>query len=314
MPAVVRVVPVVFTAASGCVIGVYRAAIAAGAGAPLRFVALLWLGIMLGACSSGGPWKPDDRWPPRSATSAAKGQYTVKKGDTLYSIAFRYGMNYRELAAINHIGPPYTIRVGQTLRLSAPAQTAARQSAGATKARSHSTGTGVAVIGGGAATTSAAKAASSAPTNTGSGAATPAASSRAAAAGATARASTAPVVWTWPARGPVIGRFSDGPRVNKGIDIGGKLGDSVHSTRSGVVVYAGSGLSGYGNLVIIKHDDVYLSAYAHNKTILVREGQTVKAGEQIAEIGSSGSAYPKLHFEIRRDGKPVDPLQLLPRR
>lgn len=88
----------------------------------------------------------------------------------------------------------------------------------------------------------------------------------------------------------------------------------MRSTRSGVVVYAGNGLAGYGNLVIIKHDDVYLSAYAHNKTILVREGQTVKAGEKIAEIGSSGSAYPKLHFEIRRDGKPVNPIQLLSKR
>jgi lipoprotein NlpD len=124
----------------------------------------------------------------------------------------------------------------------------------------------------------------------------------------------APVVWLWPTDGRVIGRFSDGVRVNKGIDIGGKLGDSVRSTRSGVVVYAGNGLAGYGNLVIIKHDDVYLSAYAHNKTILVREGQTVKAGEKIAEIGSSGSAYPKLHFEIRRDGKPVNPIQLLSKR
>jgi lipoprotein NlpD len=270
-------------------------------------VPLLSLSCLLSACMSGGRWKAEDRWPPKSAVLARPAQYAVQPGDTLYSIAWRYGMDYHQLAAINRVGPPYTIRVGQTLNL---AEANKAEPAGKSSARS--TGTGVAVIGGDA--TSAVSPSPSYSAMKRSASPAPSRDVRAAAGLPPVPRVDVPIVWLWPADGQVIGRFSDGARVNKGIDIGGKLGDSVRSTRSGVVVYAGNGLAGYGNLVIIKHDDVYLSAYAHNKTILVREGQTIKAGDKIAEIGSSGSAYPKLHFEIRRDGKPVDPLQLLPGR
>jgi len=274
----------------------------------LALVPMLGVTCLLSACMSGGAWKAEDRWPPKSPVHSRPGQYAVQSGDTLYSIAWRYGMDYRELANINRIGPPYKIHVGQTLKfVSAPIvdRTLDRSSDHKTSARS--TGTGFAVIGGGAASAQSSpsysamkRSASSVPNHNEKSAEAP--------------PSAPSLVWLWPTDGNLLGRFSDGARVNKGIDIGGKLGDSVRSTRSGVVVYAGNGLAGYGNLVIIKHDDVYLSAYAHNKTILVREGQTIKAGDKIAEIGSSGSAYPKLHFEIRRDGKPVDPLQLLPGR
>lgn len=262
---------------------------------------ILLVCLMLIGCSGSGAWKPVDRWPPKSAIHPVASQYTIKAGETLYSIAWRYGMDYRQLATLNQIGPPYTIRVGQVLKLSQPPPV---------RVTAQSGGTGVAFIG--------------APSGPASNSRRPAYTSMKSATSPPAtidvslpasRAIAEPSKrWLWPADGKVIGRFSDGARVNKGIDIGGKLGDSVHSTRSGVVVYAGNGLAGYGNLVIIKHDDIYLSAYAHNKAILVREGQTIKAGAKIAEIGSSGAAYPKLHFEIRRDGKPVNPIQLLPKR
>ena len=121
-------------------------------------------------------------------------------------------------------------------------------------------------------------------------------------------------IWKWPSRGKLIGRFSHGERVNKGIDIGGILGEAVRSARSGKVVYAGSGLTGYGKLIIVKHSEDYLSAYAHSNRILVKEGDVVSAGQRIAEMGSSGTNRTMLHFEIRKSGKPVNPLKLLPKR
>ena len=120
--------------------------------------------------------------------------------------------------------------------------------------------------------------------------------------------------WAWPASGAIIGRFSSNGSLNKGIDIAGELGQPVLAASGGSVVYAGSGLRGYGELVIIKHSDTYVSAYGHNRRLLVREGQQVKVGQQIAEMGSTGTDRVKLHFEIRRQGKPVDPMQYLPRR
>ena len=120
--------------------------------------------------------------------------------------------------------------------------------------------------------------------------------------------------WNWPANGKVIVPFSMTAPVNKGIDIAGKLGEPVTAASAGEVVYAGSDLSGYGRLIILKHSGSYLSAYAHNRTLFVNEGDTVQAGQKIAEIGSSGATEPKLHFEIRRDGKPVDPIGYLPSR
>ena len=118
--------------------------------------------------------------------------------------------------------------------------------------------------------------------------------------------------WMWPARGKVVSTFSNGQ--TKGIDIAGQLGDAVQASAGGRVVYAGAGLRGYGKLVIIKHDADFLSAYAHNRSLLVKEGQTVTKGQRIAELGNTDADRPKLHFEIRRRGKPVDPLKYLPKR
>lgn len=119
-------------------------------------------------------------------------------------------------------------------------------------------------------------------------------------------------VWRWPSSGPVTRRYSSS--VHKGIDIGGKRGDAVNAVADGVVVYAGTGIVGFGELLIVKHNDTYLSAYGHNNRLLVREKESVRAGQKIAEKGSSGTDTVKLHFEIRREGKPIDPLKLLPRR
>jgi lipoprotein NlpD len=116
----------------------------------------------------------------------------------------------------------------------------------------------------------------------------------------------------WPARGSVVGGFDEAK--NKGLDIAGKAGDPVYSVGDGRVVYAGSGLRGYGNLVIVKHNNTYLSAYAHNQTLLVKEDQSVRKGQKIAEMGNSDADRVKLHFEIRRQGKPVDPAKYLPAR
>jgi lipoprotein NlpD len=116
----------------------------------------------------------------------------------------------------------------------------------------------------------------------------------------------------WPASGPVLGGFEDGR--SKGVDIGGKAGDPVYAAADGRVVYAGSGLRGYGNLVIVKHNATYLTAYAHNQTLLVKEDQSVRRGQKIAEMGSTDAERVELHFEIRKQGKPIDPLRLLPPR
>lgn len=120
--------------------------------------------------------------------------------------------------------------------------------------------------------------------------------------------------WRWPHGGTVIAGFSTSGKVNKGVDIAGKSGDDVKAAANGSVVYAGSGLLGYGNLIIVNHSEHYLSAYAHNRKILVQEGEDVEAGQVIAELGSTGTEKPMLHFEIRRNGNPVDPTRYLPRR
>jgi len=120
--------------------------------------------------------------------------------------------------------------------------------------------------------------------------------------------------WSWPTKGPVIESFSLSGRINKGIDLAGKNGEPVFAAADGKVVYSGTGLVGYGNLIIIKHNETYLSAYAHNSRLLLKEGDKAKAGQKIAEIGSTGANRDKLHFEIRRDGKPVNPMKYLPGR
>ena len=278
-----------------------------------RLLITLAIAALLTGCSSGPSSgvrvvdRAAQKTPQRPQVTT--GQYVVKRGDTLFSIAFRYGWDYKALGARNNIPPPYTIRPGQTLRFDGPGSPAAAASAptATVVTRSNSTSS--------SSTTTITRRPIPAPT-----VATPGVSSAPAPSVVTPTPTPVPAGevisggWTWPANGVLIGKFASNGSLNKGIDIAGDLGQPVFAASDGSVVYAGSGLRGYGELVIIKHSDTYVSAYGHNRRLLVREGQQVKAGQTIAEMGSTGTDRVKLHFEIRRQGKPVDPMQFLPRR
>ncbi|WP_339529251.1 peptidoglycan DD-metalloendopeptidase family protein [Pseudomonas mucidolens] len=262
-----------------------------------RLVIGLVLSSLLVACSStpgGGARVVDRNKAAPHRPTVTTGQYVVRKGDTLFSIAFRYGWDYKALAARNNIPVPYTIHPGQAIRFDG--RSASRPTAVVTKSgssASSSSKTTIITKPAGTATTTVAKKPAPAPLPP---------------------AGPAPSGWGWPSNGVLIGKFSSNGSLNKGIDIAGDLGQPVLAASNGTVVYAGSGLRGYGELIIIKHSDTYVSAYGHNRRLLVREGQQVKVGQTIAEMGSTGTDRVKLHFEIRRQGKPVDPLQFLPRR
>ena len=200
----------------------------------------------------------------------------VRPGESLYSIAWEFGLDYKKIAAWNGIKKPYLIQAGQRLRLR-PNNNVVATPQPTTKAESSPT-TQTTVT-------------KSKPQNQINFAPTP---SR----------------WNWPAEGNLVGRFSRSKGIN-GIQIAGKEGSPVRATASGQVVYAGEGLRGYGKLIIVKHNQDYLSAYAHNQSIIVKEGQQVKAQQRIAQMGSSGADRTMLHFEIRKGGKPVDPLKYL---
>ena len=205
--------------------------------------------------------------------------YTVRPGDSLYKISFVTGQDWREIARLNNIKSPYVIHPGQVLTLKPSAQPAP-------KANSNPSAT-----------------ASKPPTVK--------------APPKTTEPPPTPIkagAWVWPSKGALISRFSAGSKPHKGIDLAGSAGDPVYAANSGTVVYAGNGVRGYGNLLIVKHNATYLSAYAHNSRLLVGEGQAVTAGQKIAEFGDSGTDRVKLHFEIRQNGNPVDPLRVLPRR
>ncbi|OOG43182.1 peptidase M23 [Rhodanobacter sp. C06] len=275
-------------------------------------------------------------------TSVPGGSYAVVRGDTLYSIAFRKGVDFRDLAKWNGIAAPYTIWPGQHLRLSPPPGGAPRSHAAvATTEKARSTPAAAAlsapVFQSVPATASAPPASPHVSTATGSATVPAAHAPTVAAAPATAVSTEVPVAgepkaavpppapavasggsraaggvsWRWPADGQIIKRFTPGDAV-PGIEIAGKAGDPVRAAADGVVVYSGNGLVGYGELVIIKHNDSLLSAYGHNSKRLVKEGQRVSAGQQIAEMGSSGASRVELGFQIRKDGNPVDPLNYLP--
>nr|WP_277627063.1 peptidoglycan DD-metalloendopeptidase family protein [Pseudomonas mosselii] len=266
-------------------------------------VIALAMGTLLAGCSStssnGARVVDRNNTAPKRPT-VTSGQYIVKPGDTLFSIAFRYGWDYKELAARNNIPAPYTIRPGQPIRFSSGV------GGSTTVVSSPSSSSKTTVIRRPVATTVPA---------TGNGkSATTASSTISQTVAQVPAAERAVGGWTWPANGVLIGKFASNGSLNKGIDIAGDLGQPVFAASDGAVVYAGSGLRGYGELIIIKHSDTYVSAYGHNRRLLVREGQQVKAGQTIAEMGSTGTDRVKLHFEIRRQGKPVDPLQFLPRR
>lgn len=294
--------------------------------------------LLLAGCASTGPAPVEDLGTmpvraPRSAASnatraaphASAHSHRVVRGDTLYSIAFRNGLDYRDVAAWNRIDAPYTIHVGQVLRLTPPATRAApprhgadaplaaRPAAGATPApfdapqRTPAAGNTPAASAPTPATTTAAP-----PRPPPAPAVEPAPAAAPATGAATREAAS--IRWRWPASGSLVGGFVAGDPTRQGIDLAGKAGDPVRAAAAGSVVYSGNGLVGYGELVIIKHDASYLSAYGHNRKRMVSEGEQVQAGQVIAEMGSSSASRDSLHFEIRRNGKPVNPLDYLPRR
>ncbi|WP_374433411.1 peptidoglycan DD-metalloendopeptidase family protein [Inhella sp.] len=252
-----------------------------------------------------------------SAEPARPGTYVVKQGDTLLRIALDHGLSWRDLARWNALDNPNLIEVGQVLRTVPPQAVAAAASPAdglatrpvvsavkpetkpldARSADGKSSTLPLPVAG-------AASAVVPVPMPVPVAVAPPAAAASANGEGE--------IGWAWPSPGALIASFDE--QRNKGIGIGGKAGDAVLAAADGRVMYAGSGLRGYGNMVIIKHNETYLSAYAHNQTVLVKEDQLVRKGQRIAEMGSSDADQVKLHFEIRRKGKPVDPAKLLPPR
>lgn len=221
--------------------------------------------------------------------------YTVEKGDTLYSIAWRYGLDHLQLAAANGIYSPYTIYPGQKIDVSGKVvRTTPVPVSKPTPAPVVAVSKPAPVVSNPVVVTR--------PIVVDSPIAP------------TPLPTTSPEKWSWPSNGALLAHFSTKDPVNKGIDLSGTMGEPVLAAAAGTVVYAGEGLRGYGNLVIIKHDDTYLSAYAHASKILVSEKEVIKAGQKIAETGSTGTDKVKLHFEIRKNGNPVDPLLYLPKR
>lgn len=262
--------------------------------------------------SSHHPVKPATPTPAPAAASEeskpdTRGSYTVRKGDTLLRIALDHGQNYRDIVTWNNLADPDDIKVGQVLRVSPPDRVAGVQSnpvqmpekAGQTPPR---------------------KVVPKRPESNVADATRPDARNEKA---ETAASGPAPgtivtandderLSWMWPANGKIVATFDDGK--NKGIDIAGRAGQQVMAAGAGKVMYAGSGIRGYGNLVIVKHSNTLLSAYAHNRAIVVKEGDTVSKGQVIAEMGDTDADSVKLHFEIRQQGKPVDPTRFLPSR
>jgi lipoprotein NlpD len=246
--------------------------------------------------------------PPPGAENAGKpGFYTVRPGDTLIRVGLETGQNWRDLQRWNGLDNPDRIEVGQVLRVLPPGQ-----DPGAATIRAVTPPRPV---------DKAASEAKPLPPATGTSAPAvpvpvvvppPVAAPSPAPAGSSAATGDDDLNWMWPVQGPVIAPFDDSR--NKGVALGGKAGDTVVAAADGRVVYAGSGLRGYGNLVIIKHNDTFLTAYAHNQIVVVREDQNVKRGQKIAEMGSTDADRVQLHFEIRRRGKPVDPARYLPNR
>lgn len=232
--------------------------------------------------------------PAGSENAGKPGYYTVRPQDTLVRIALDNGQNWKDLARWNGLENPNLIEVGQVLRVVPPGADASQPSTRPVTAARVETRP---------LDSKAADSSASQPAASASGAAAPSA--------ATVQGDEA-VVWMWPASGAVTAGFDEAK--SKGLSIAGKAGDPVVAAADGRVVYAGSGLRGYGNLVIIKHNSTYLTAYAHNQTLLVKEDQVVRRGQKIAEMGSTDAESVKLHFEIRRQGKPTDPAKLLPPR
>lgn len=229
-------------------------------------VALLAVALIVAACGS----------PPR--VERMRDYHIVRSGETLFTIAWRYGKDYRALARWNDLGDGSLIYPGQLIKLYPPpgGASARRQPREAADQRSAAT--------------------------------------RPAPSGLPDVPSDPPPAWAWPASGAVVVGFGERPGTGTGVLIGGKNGQPVRAAAGGRVVYSGSGLIGYGQLIIVKHNDTYLSAYGHNASLLVQEGETVGQGQRIATMGEGPGREPRLHFEIRQNGKPVDPRAFLPKR
>ena len=254
--------------------------------APRLYGLLAALALGFSACTSAPPYE--------------QRVHVVRAGETLFSIAWANGVDQRDLARWNGIKNPDLIQVGQRLRLSPPSTTGAQ-------AKSAKSAAAPATHGSTAAGSTAAGA-----TSTGG-----ASTSKSTAAKPPAEPplpNLPPPQWTWPVDGQVVTRFGSHEGIATGVGIGGHAGDSVRAAAAGRVVYAGSGLVGYGQLVIIKHNETYLTAYGYNSELLVMQGPDVARGQKIASMGLGPERQPRLHFEIRRNGVPVDPLQFFPGR
>lgn len=304
-------------------------------------VAALAAAMLVVACASRPTSAPvvDRGTASASKPTPLAGTHVVQRGETLYSIALEHGVDYRDLARWNGLGDGTHIRVGQALRLSPPGTTQAAapapkgvevggapRAAGGVEARPLDAGS-IAAQGQGdgsmkttpkalrlpyskenlAMLSSRGTPPATAPAAPPTSAAPPPST---AAASVASTAAPGELSFTWPAKGKLLNGFSE-PN-SKGVDIAGKPGDPVVAAAPGRVMYTGTGIRGYGQLIVIKHDDGYNSVYAHNRRILVKEGQNVARGQRIAELGASDSDQPKLHFEIRKSGKPVDPMKYLP--
>lgn len=260
--------------------------------------AFLLIGNLSG-CSAPvrAPVVSRDHPPLQQQRSARPSVYRVRKGDTLYSIAWRFGIDYASVARWNGIRYPYTIYPGQKLRLTPTTRNRVAETPSVKTPQTRGASSkNKPVVSGKQLSRSSPKGVSSSQTEGKSG------------------SESLKLQWLWPTDGSVVQRFVKGDPVRKGVKIEGRYGTSINAAETGKVVYAGSGLIGYGRLVIIKHNKNYLSAYGYNKKIHVKEGDTVEKGIRIAEMGSDGNGKPMLHFEIRRNGAPVDPLKLLPHR
>jgi lipoprotein NlpD len=306
----------------------------------IRVLAFVIPSLLLAGCFSQQPVPAVDRnstAQSRAATAAqpsGSGYYTVKRGDTMYRIALDNGQAYTDIAAWNNIVNPSSIREGQVLRIAPPG---AVENSGSVVAKPIDSGVGIE-------SRSLDQPAAASPVAGHSGSikreprvgkepysdeayARLSSTSEAAAKPAETRVEAKPepatavpplaagpddVPWLWPTAGKLVAPYSEAG--NKGLDFAGKTGDPVLAAGDGKVVYAGAGLRGYGELVIVKHNATFLSAYAHNRKILVKEGQQVSRGQKIAEMGNTDADSVKLHFEIRKQGKPVDPAQYLPKR
>lgn len=274
-----------------------------GAMAALRGCLWFALILLLGCGRSTVVHRDQGGYIPRDARHHNLRDVIVQRGDTLYGIAFRSGLDYRDVALWNGIRPPYTIYPGDRLHLH-PHGARASPITGTRPARKIVPARG-----------------STAPTGSGKHASTP--TRKPATPQAKPKPSRAPpaptrtvtaIAWRWPTEGTLLNRFLAGDATRQGIDIVGREGQPVRAAAAGTVVYSGAGLVGYGELIIIKHSDEWLSAYGHNRRRLVDEGAQVEAGQLIAEMGSTGASRDMLHFEIRRNGRPIDPLPLLPPR